>query len=161
MGDQDAAERDGADVLRAQVVALLRCRQQGVEHLDGRLEHLHELEDALVGAVQAAGEAVGVGVALAEHLELADVDLADEGGDVLVVVVAGFGLGDGDLAAAGRVKLDDAEPLDVAIPLLKPLQGPGAGQAGDDAAWDAVLRLQGVSHGLGVEQAERALEHRA
>ena len=60
-----------------------------------------------LASVEAAGEAVGVRVVLAEHLQLADVHLADQGGYVLVVVVAGFGLGDGDLLAAGRIQLDD------------------------------------------------------
>src|SRR3546814_15099341 len=59
--------------------------------------HLDEFEQPLGGAVQAAGIAVGVGIGLAEILELADVDLADQGRDVLVVLVARIGLGDADL----------------------------------------------------------------
>ena len=94
---------NGADILRADVVALLRRGQQGMQHLDRRLEHLDEFEDALVGAVEAAGIAVGVGIVLGERLQLADVDLADQRRDVLVVLVAGLGLGDADLPQARRV----------------------------------------------------------
>ena len=55
---------NGADILGADVVALLRRRQQRMQHLDRRLEHFDEFEDALVGAVQAARIAVGVGIVL-------------------------------------------------------------------------------------------------
>ncbi len=60
VGQDDALERDGADVLGADVVAFLRRGQQRVQHLDRRLEHLDELEQSLVGAIEAAGIAVGV-----------------------------------------------------------------------------------------------------
>ena len=92
--EDDAVERDRADAFGAVVVAFLRCRQQRVQHLDRRLEHFDEFHQALVGQAQAAGEAVGVGIVLRESLELADVHLADQRGDVLVVLVAGLGLGD-------------------------------------------------------------------
>ena len=100
MRQNDAGERDRADVLGADVVAFLRRRQQRMQHLDRRLEHLDEFEDALIGAVEAAGIAVGVGIVLGVGLELADVDLADQRGDVLVVFVTGLGLGDARSAAA-------------------------------------------------------------
>ena len=80
-----------------------------MQHLDRRLEHFDEFEQALRGAAEAARIAVGVRIVLAEMLELADVDLADERGDVLVVLVAGLGLGDGDLAQLGGIELDDGE----------------------------------------------------
>ena len=54
MGENDAGERNGADVLGADVVALLGRGEQRVQHLDRRLEHLDEFENALVGAVEAA-----------------------------------------------------------------------------------------------------------
>jgi len=47
-------------------------------------------------------------------LQLADVHLADQGGDVLVVLVAGLRLGDADLAQLGGVQLDDGELGDIA-----------------------------------------------
>jgi hypothetical protein len=49
-----------------------------VQHLDRRLEHLDKFDEPLRRAVQAAGIGVGVGIVLAEKLELADFDLADE-----------------------------------------------------------------------------------
>src|SRR3546814_15586255 len=75
----DPLERHGADVLGADVVALLGGGQQRVQDLDRRLEHLDEFEQPLGGAVQAAGIAVGVGIGLAEILELADVDQIGSG----------------------------------------------------------------------------------
>jgi hypothetical protein len=60
----DAVERDRAEALGALVVAFLRGGQQRVQHLDRRLEHLDELQQALVGQAQAAGIAVGVRVVL-------------------------------------------------------------------------------------------------
>ncbi len=78
MREDDAAERDRANVLGADVVAFLRRREQRMQHLDGRLEHLDEFEDALVGTIQATRIAVGIGIVLGESFELADVDLADQ-----------------------------------------------------------------------------------
>ena len=43
--------------LGAEVVALLGRGQERMKHLDRRLEHLDELQQALGGAVEAAGEA--------------------------------------------------------------------------------------------------------
>jgi hypothetical protein len=74
-------------------VAFLGGRQQRVQHLDGRLEHLHEFQQPLVGQAQATGVAVGVRVVLGVGFQLADVDLADQRADVLVVLIAGLGLG--------------------------------------------------------------------
>src|SRR6185369_9136705 len=78
VGENDAGERDRADVLGPDIVAFLRRRQQRMQHLDRRLEHFDEFENALVGAVEAARIAVGVGIVLGEGLQLADVDLADQ-----------------------------------------------------------------------------------
>jgi hypothetical protein len=71
-----------------------------MQHLDRRLEHLDEFEQALRRAVEAAAIGIGVGIGLTVVFELADVDLADQRGDILVVLVAGLGLGDADLAQA-------------------------------------------------------------
>jgi hypothetical protein len=46
------------------------------------------------------------------RVELADVDFPDQRRDVLIVFVAGFGLGDADLAKLRGVHLDDAKLLD-------------------------------------------------
>ena len=154
-------ERERADVLGADVIALLRRGEQGVQHLDRRLEHLDELEHALVRPVERARVAVGVRIDLRERLELADVDLADQRGDVLVVLVARLRLGDGDLADARRVDLHHPEARDVAVELVEALHAPGAHQVGEPAPRNAVAVLEHVAHLLGVEEAERALEDRA
>ena len=78
MRENDAGKGNRSDIFGADIIALLRRRQQRMQHLDRRLEHLDEFEDALVGAVQAAGIAVGVRIILGEGLQLADVNLADE-----------------------------------------------------------------------------------
>ena len=132
-----------------------------MQHLDRRLEHLDEFEHALVGAVQAARIGVGVGIVLREQLKPADVDLADQRGHVLVVLVARLGFRDGDLAQARRHELGHAELGDVAAELVEPLQAPGAHQPGQAALRDAIFALDPVAHDFGIEQAERAFEDRA
>ena len=96
-----------------------------MQHLDRCLEHLDELHQALVGAAQGAGIAVGVGIVLREFLQLADVDLADQGRDILVVLIARLGLGHGYLVEDRRVELDHAELADVAAVLGQTLGRPG------------------------------------
>src|SRR5262249_48940471 len=152
-----AGERYGADVLGADVVAFLGRRQQRMQHLDRRLEHLDELENALVGAIEAARIAVGVGVVLRQALQLADVDLADQRGDVLVVFVAGLGLGDRDWPQARRLQLGDAKAGNIAAERLEPLEAPRAHQSGQPPPRYAVPLLDDRPHGLRVEQTERAL----
>ncbi|MHC2681565.1 hypothetical protein ACVJDU_003129 [Bradyrhizobium diazoefficiens] len=152
-------ERDRTDVLGADVVAFLRRREQRVQHLDRRLEHLDKFEDTLIGAVETAGIAVGVGVVLRVGLELADVDLADQRGDVLVVLVTGLGLGNRDLAQPRRLDFCNPELGNVAAEGLKPLVAPRAHQSGEAPARNAVFLLQHRPELIGIEQAERALEH--
>ncbi len=110
--------------------------------------------------VQAARIRVGVGIGLRQGLQAPDVDLADERGDVLVVLVARLGLGDGDLAQARGPDLDHLEARDVAVELVEALERPGAHQPGQPPARDAVALLDLLAHRVGVEQAQRALEDR-
>jgi hypothetical protein len=42
-----------ADILGADVVPFLGRRQKRMQHLDQRLEHLDEFEDAMIGAIEA------------------------------------------------------------------------------------------------------------
>ena len=49
VGEDDAVERDRAEAFGALEVAFLGRRQERVQHLDRRLEHLDEFEQALVG----------------------------------------------------------------------------------------------------------------
>src|SRR5215207_9753375 len=97
-----------------------------MQHLDRRLEHLDELENALVRPVEPARETVGVRISLRERLQLADIDLADQRGDVLVVLVAGLGFSDRNLAQARGIDLHDPKPGDVAAELVEPLDAPRA-----------------------------------
>ncbi|MNE08754.1 hypothetical protein D3C80_1014120 [compost metagenome] len=160
VGQQDAAVGNRAEAFGAVVVAFLGGGQQRVQHLDRCLEHLDEFHDALVGAAQGAGVAVGIRVVLRELLELADIDLADQGGDVLVVLVTRLGLGDGDLVEDRRVQLDHAELADVAAELGEALGRPRRHDRAQVALRDAVVFLEDGAVLVRVEQAERRLEHR-
>ena len=126
-----------------------------MQHLDGRLEHLDEFQQPLVGQAKAAGVAVGIRVILRQGFQLADVYLADQRRDVLVVLVAGFGLGDGDLLEHRRLDPDDAKPGQIALELLEPLERPGTGDAGEVARRDAVFLLQHGAVAVRVEQSQR------
>jgi hypothetical protein len=161
MGDDEALIGHGADVLGADVGAVLRGGEQRVQHLERRLEHLDEFQHALRRAVEAAGVGVGVGVVLAEVLELADVDLADERGDVLVVLVTGLGLGHADLAQLGGMQLDDRKLGDVAAELVEALDGPRRHVAHQQPLGNAVAIFEHAPHGDGIEETERAFEDRA
>ena len=160
MGQQDAAVGNRAKALGAVVVAFLGCGQQRVQHLDRRLEHLDEFHQTLVGPAQRARVAVGVGVVLREFLQFADIHLADQGGDVLVVLVARLGLGYGDLVKDRRIQLDHAELADVAAELLQALGGPGRHDRVEVAARDAVILFEDGAIFGGVEQPQRRFEHR-
>ena len=155
MRENDTGEGDRPDILGADVVAFLGRRQQRVQHLDRRLEHLDEFEDALVGAIETAGIAVGVGIVLGEGLQLADVDLADQRGDVLVVLVARLGLRNRDLPQARRLDLGDAEARDVAAESLEPLVAPRTHQPVEAPTRNAVLLLDHRAELLRIEQTER------
>ena len=160
MREDDAVEGDRAEAFRALEIAFLGGGEQRVQHLDRRLEHLDEFEQALVREAEAAGEAVGVRVVLGEGLELADVDLADEGRDVLVVLVARLGLRDPDLLQDARVALHDLELADVAAEFLQPLDGPRRQDALQVALRNAELLLEQRPVLGRVEEAERRLVHR-
>ena len=125
MGQQDAVEGQGGEPLGPVVVALLGGGQQRVQHLDGRLEHLDELHDPLVRLAQRARVGVSVGIILGKVLQHADIHLADQRGDVLVVVIARFGLGDGNLVEDGGIDLLHLEFGDVATKLVQSFGDPG------------------------------------
>jgi hypothetical protein len=80
VGQHDAVERDRAEAFGALVVAFLGRGQQRMQHLDRRLEHLDELEQAAVGQAQAAGIAVGVRVVLRKvsSLRMSTLPTSDE-----------------------------------------------------------------------------------
>ena len=161
MGEDDALERNAADILGADIIRFLRRRQQRMQHLDRRLEHFDEFENALGGAVEAARIGIGVGIVLAEEFELADIDLADQRGDVLIVLVARFGLGDADLAQPRWMDFHHGEFREIAAELVEPLQRPGRSEAGEAALRNLVVLLDHVAHPDGIEQTERTFEYRA
>ena len=111
-----AVERDRPQRFGADIVAFLRRGQQRMQDLDRRLEHFDEFQKTLVGAAETAREGIGVRIVLAEMLELPDVHLADEGGDILVVLVAGLGLGDRDTGAAWRDRACATSNLEMSPP---------------------------------------------
>ncbi|MNQ20935.1 hypothetical protein D3C85_340340 [compost metagenome] len=160
VGQQDAAVGNRPEALGAVVVAFLGGGQQRVQHLDRRLEHLDEFHQALVGPAQGAGITVGVGVVLREFLQLADIHLADQGGDVLVVLVARLGFGDGDLVEDRGVQLDHAELADVATEFGQALGRPGRHDAVQVALRNAVFLFEDGAVLIDVEQPQRRFEHR-
>ncbi|MNG94455.1 hypothetical protein D3C79_534670 [compost metagenome] len=160
VGQQNPGVGDGAEAFGTVVVAFLGGGEQRVQDLDRGLEHLDEFHQALVGPAQRARVAVGVGVVLREFLELADIHLADQRRNVLVVFVAGFGLGDGDLVEDRRVQLHHLELADVAAELLQALGGPGRHDGVQVAPRDAELFLEDGPVFGGVEQAQGRLEYR-
>src|SRR3984893_11403088 len=127
--ENHSRERYGSDVLGADIIAFLGGGKQRMQHLDRCLEHLDELEQALVGPVQAARIAVGIGIVLGEALELADIDLADERRDVLIVLVARLVLCNGDLPQPRGLDLRDAKTGNVAAEFLEALEAPWAHEA--------------------------------
>ena len=66
-----------------------------------------------------------------------------------------------DLAQPRRQHLGNPEARDVAVEFVESLDAPRAHQSGQPALRDAVAVLQHRAHALGVEQPERAFEHRA
>jgi hypothetical protein len=125
VGQNDAFKRNGRQPLGAVVVAFLSRGQQRMQHLDRRFEHFDEFHQPTIGAAQGAGEAVGVRVVLGEMLQFADIHLADQRGDVLIVFVARFGFGDGDLMQDRRPQLHHPEFGDVAVVFLQRLAAHG------------------------------------
>ena len=64
VSQQNAFVRNGTKTFSTVVVTFLGSGQQWVQHFDGRLEHLDEFHDALVGPAQRAGEAVSIRIVL-------------------------------------------------------------------------------------------------
>ena len=97
MRQNQAVKGNRTEPLGSLVVAFLRRGQQRVQHLDRCLEHFNKLKHTAVGQAQAARIRVGIRVVLREGFQPADVDLADQRGDILVVLVTRFGFRHGDL----------------------------------------------------------------
>ena len=115
-----------------------------MEHLDRRLEHLHELQQPLVGETQAAGVAVGIGIVLGVLFELADIDLTHERGDILIVLVAGLGLGDAHLPQHRGAQADDTELRNVSAVFVHALHCPRGHDPGEIPPGNPVLLFEGL-----------------
>ena len=121
MRQNDSLIGKRAEIFGAVVIALLRGGEERMQHFYRSLEHLDEFEQPLCRPVQTTAVGIGVGVGLAEILQLANVDLADQRGNILVVLITGLGLGDADLAQPRRYELDHAELRNVALDFVEPL----------------------------------------
>ena len=160
MGKDNAVKRHRSHAFGGVVVAFLGGRQQRMQHLDGRLEHFHEFHQALIGFAQAAAEAVGVRVILGIVLQHADVDLAHQRGNILVVVVARLGLGHTDLVQHRWVHLHHAELADITAILVQTLHRPGRHDGLEVAGRDAVFLFQNRRIFRRVEQAQGRFVYR-
>ncbi|MNE13708.1 hypothetical protein D3C80_1065520 [compost metagenome] len=87
MRQNDPVERQGRDTFCPVVVPFLRGRQQRVQHLNRRFEHLDEFHHALVCPAQRAGIAVGIRVVLRVVFQFTNVDFTDQRRDILVVLI--------------------------------------------------------------------------
>ena len=150
-----AVEGYSPQPLGAVVVALLGRGEQRVQYLDRCLEHLDKFHQPLVGAAQGTGIAVGVRIVLRKLLELANIDLADQRRNILIVLVAGLGFGNRRLLQDRGVELDHPELADVAIELMQALDCPGRHDAVDIAPGDAVILFENRTVLFRTEQSER------
>ena len=154
VGQDHTVEGDRAHAFGGVVVAFLGRRQQWVQDFDGCLEHLHEFHQALVGLAQATAEAVGIRIVLGEILQHADVDLADEGGNVLVVVVTGLGLGNSNLVEHRGIHFHNPELADVAAVLMQAFHGPGRHDVFQVTCRNPVFLFEDLGVFGGIEQTQ-------
>ncbi|MNZ96629.1 hypothetical protein D3C78_1158300 [compost metagenome] len=94
-------------------------------------------------------------------LQLADIDLTDQRGNILVVLIARFGFGDGNLFQNRRAYFDDFEFGDVAAKLMQALGRPRRHDGAEVAIRDVIFFLQNIGILLRVEQAQRVVVNRA
>ncbi len=155
--EHDAVEGDGAEAFGALVVAFLRGGQQRVQHLDRRLEHFHELEQALVGAGTGRRSSCRRPGRPARRSRACGCRpcrpaswmswLFSSPGSVLAMPTC---------LSTRRVALDDLELADVAAVLVEALHRPRRQDALQVAARDAVLALEDRAVFDGIEQARAA-----
>ena len=132
-----------------------------MQHLNWRFKHLHELHHTLVGTAQRAGIAIGIRIVLRVVFQFTDIDLTDQRGDILVVLIARLGLGNRNLLQNGRPDFYHAEFGDVAAKLMQALRRPRRHDRAEIAVRDAKLFVQNLGIFLRIEQAERMIINRA
>src|SRR3546814_5338061 len=137
----DPGEGNSANILRTDIVALLRRGQQRVEHLDRRLEHFDEFKKPLVRTIESARIAIGVRGVLREIFQLADIDLADQRRDIRIIFIARLSLGNADLMQARRENFFDVEARDGAVEFVESFAAPRADKARKAAAGKDILIL--------------------
>ncbi len=118
VGQNDSLKWNGRQSLSAVVIAFLSRRQQWMQHFNRGLEHLDKFHQAAIGPAQRPGETVRIRVILGEMLQLADIHLADQRGNILVVFIARFGFSDRDLMQNSGPQFDDTELGNIAIKFL-------------------------------------------
>ncbi|VGP16007.1 hypothetical protein SB00610_01193 [Klebsiella quasipneumoniae subsp. similipneumoniae] len=161
VGKDDPVKRQCGDPFGPVVVTFLSRGQQRMQHLDRRFKHLDELHDPLVGAAQRTGVAVGVRVVLRIVFQLADIHFTHQRRNILVVFIARFGFGDGDLFENRWPDFDHAEFRDIAAKLMQAFGRPWRHNSAEIAGRDAILFLKDLRILLRIEQAQRVIVNRA
>ncbi|MNT35030.1 hypothetical protein D3C72_1710420 [compost metagenome] len=132
-----------------------------MQHLDRRFKHLDELHHPLVGTAQRAGVTVGVRVVLRVMFQFTDIHFTDQRGNILVVLIARFGLGNRNLLQNGWPDFHHAEFGDVAAKLMQAFRRPRRHDGAEIAVRDAKLFFQNLRIFLRIEQAQRMIVYRA
>ena len=97
VGEDNPVKRQGGDPFSTVIVPFLRRGQQRMQHLNRRFKHLYKFHQPLVGAAQGAGISVGIRIVLRIVFQFTDIHFAHQRGDILVILIAGLGFGDGNL----------------------------------------------------------------
>ena len=132
-----------------------------MQHLDRRFKHLDELHNPLVGAAQGAGVAVGVRIVLGIMLQFTNIHFTDQRGDILVILITRFGLGDGNLLKDRGPHFDHAEFGDVATELMQAFCRPRRHNGAEITGRHAILFIENLRVFLRVKQAQRMIVDRA
>ena len=157
----NTVKRQGGDPLGAVVVTFLRGGQQWMQHLDRRFKHFDEFHNPLVCAAQCAGIAVGIRVVLRVVLQFTDIDLTNQRGNILVVLVARLGFGNRNLLQNRRPHFHHPELGNVTAKILQALGGPRRHNGAEIARRDAVLFIQNLRVFLWIKQTQRMVVDRA
>ena len=132
-----------------------------MQHFNRCFEHLNKFHDPLVGAAQRTGIAVSVRIVLGVVFEFANIYFSHQRGNILVVLIARFRFGNGNLLQNRRPHFDHAEFSDVATKFMQTFCRPRRHNGAKVAAWNAVLFFKDLRIFLWIEQTERMIVNRA
>ncbi|VTM86702.1 Uncharacterised protein [Raoultella ornithinolytica] len=152
VGENNAVKRQGRNSLGSVIVAFLRGGQQRMQHLDRRFKHLDELHNPLVGAAQGAGVAVGVRIVLGIMLQFTNIHFTDQRGDILVILITRFCLGDGNLLKDRGPHFDHAEFGDVATELVQAFCRPRRHDGAEITGRHAILFIEICASSCGLNR---------